>query len=170
MCIRDRFYKIYGLDVVAIPTNRPLQRREYSDLIFCNEKYKWEAVANEIEDYHRHEMVFLNNGEFIAGKIVSQSDDEIVIKDRYDDEEHTFAMSKVERVQLPGRPILIGTVSIEKSETLSGLLNKRGIKHEVLNAKHHKREAEIVAQAGRCLLYTSPSPRDATLSRMPSSA
>ena len=145
----EEFYKIYELDVVAIPTNRPLQRREYSDLIFCNEKYKWEAVANEIEDYHRNEMVFLKNGEFIAGKIVSQNDDEIVMKDRYDDEEHTFAMSKVERVQLPGRPILIGTVSIEKSETLSELLNKRGIKHEVLNAKHHKREAEIVAQAGR---------------------
>ncbi len=145
----EEFYKIYELDVVAIPTNRPLQRREYSDLIFCNEKYKWEAVANEIEDYHRNEMVFLNNGEFIAGKIISQSDDEIVIKDRYDDQEHTFAMSKVERVQLPGRPILIGTVSIEKSETLSELLQKRGIKHEVLNAKHHKREAEIVAQAGR---------------------
>jgi preprotein translocase subunit SecA len=145
----EEFYKIYELDVVAIPTNRPLQRREYSDLIFCNEKYKWEAVANEIEDYHRHEMVFLNNGEFIAGKIMSQNDDQIVIKDRYDDQEHTFAMSKVERVQLPGRPILIGTVSIEKSETLSALLDKRGIKHEVLNAKHHKREAEIVAQAGR---------------------
>ena len=56
---------------------------------------------------------------------------------------------KIKRVQPPGRPILVGTVSIEKSERLSDLLGKRGIKHEVLNAKQHKREAEIVAQAGR---------------------
>jgi preprotein translocase subunit SecA len=57
--------------------------------------------------------------------------------------------SKIKELQPPGRPVLVGTVSIEKSERLSGLLDKRGIKHEVLNAKHHKREAEIVAQAGR---------------------
>src|SRR5205085_4630491 len=56
---------------------------------------------------------------------------------------------KVKKVQQPGRPILVGTVSIEKSERLSALLERRGIPHEVLNAKHHKREAEIVAQAGR---------------------
>ena len=145
----EEFYKIYGLDVVAIPTNRPLQRREYSDLIYCNEKYKWDAVADEIENYHRHDMVFLKTGEYVAGKISSQNDQEVVIVDRYDNEEHKIAQSKIDRIQLPGRPILIGTVSIEKSETLSNLLTKQGVKHEVLNAKHHKREAEIVAQAGR---------------------
>ena len=145
----EEFYKIYGLDVVAIPTNRPLQRSEYSDLIYCNEKFKWDAVADEIENYHRHEMVFLKTGEYVVGKITSQNDDEVVIVDRYDNEEHKIAQSKIDRIQLPGRPILIGTVSIEKSETLSNLLTKQGVKHEVLNAKHHKREAEIVAQAGR---------------------
>ena len=55
----------------------------------------------------------------------------------------------IERIERKGRPVLVGTVSIEKSERLSGLLDKRGVKHEVLNAKHHKREAEIIAQAGR---------------------
>ena len=58
-------------------------------------------------------------------------------------------MSKVKDHQRRGRPVLVGTVSIEKSERIAGLLDKRGIKHQVLNAKHHKREAEIVAQAGR---------------------
>src|SRR5206468_2307188 len=59
------------------------------------------------------------------------------------------AKSKIERIERKGRPVLVGTVSIEKSERLSSLLDNRGVKHEVLNAKHHKREAEIIAQAGR---------------------
>ena len=145
----EEFNKIYELDVIAIPTNRPLQRDEAADLIYCKEEYKWEAVADEVENYHRHDMVFLSTGEFYAGKILKETDEEVTIKDRYDNEEHVVARSKISRIQLPGRPILIGTVSIEKSETLSKLLTKRGIKHEVLNAKHHKREADIVAQAGR---------------------
>ena len=133
-------------------------------------------------------MVFLNDGEFYAGKIIGETDSQVTIHDRYSNEEHLVDRSKISRIQLPGRPILIGTVSIEKSEKISNLLTKRGVKHEVLNAKHHKREADIVAQAGRfdavtiatnmagrgtdiiCLLYTTPSPRDRQKSRMPSSA
>ncbi|WP_437202507.1 preprotein translocase subunit SecA [Planctomicrobium sp. SH664] len=98
----NEFYKIYGLDVVAVPTNRPMQRINHHDVIYRSEKEKWHAVVEEIAEVHK-----------------------------------------------TGRPILVGTVSIEKSEKLSSLLDKRGIKHSVLNAKYHEREAEIVAQAGR---------------------
>jgi len=96
------FAKIYNLDVVAIPTNRPLVRIEEPDLVYRTQREKYEAIVNDI-------------------------------------------LSK----QSEGRPTLVGTVSIEKSETLSGLLRRRGIKHVVLNAKYHAQEAEIVAQAGR---------------------
>jgi preprotein translocase subunit SecA len=98
----NEFYKIYKLDVVAIPTNRPMRRVNYPDVIFRSEKEKWKAVVDEIRDVHQ-----------------------------------------------TGRPILVGTVSIEKSEKLSSMLGKYGIDHNVLNAKYHEREAEIVAQAGR---------------------
>jgi preprotein translocase subunit SecA len=96
------FAQIYKLDVIAIPTNRPLKRIEEPDLVFRTEREKFEAIV---------------------GDILQQ--------------------------QSSGRPTLVGTVSIEKSERLSGLLRKRGIKHVVLNAKYHAQEAEIVAQAGR---------------------
>jgi preprotein translocase subunit SecA len=96
------FNKIYNLDVVVVPTNRPLTRIEEPDLVFRTEREKYEAIVNDI----------------------------------------------LER-QSAGRPSLVGTVSIEKSERLSSLLKKRGIKHVVLNAKYHAQEAEIVAQAGR---------------------
>lgn len=98
----NEFYKIYKLDVVAVPTNRPTQRVNYPDSIFRNQKEKWDAVVNEIKQVHA-----------------------------------------------TGRPVLVGTVSIEKSELLSNKLGKFGIPHEVLNAKFHEREAEIVSQAGR---------------------
>jgi len=98
----NEFVKIYGLDVVAVPTNRPMQRINYPDVIFRTEREKWKAVLDEIREVHEG-----------------------------------------------GRPILVGTVSIEKSEKLSGMLQKYGIKHAVLNAKYHEREAEFVAQAGR---------------------
>jgi len=98
----NEFYKIYGLDVVAVPTNRPMQRVNFQDVIYRTEREKWKAVTDEIAEVHK-----------------------------------------------TGRPILVGTVSIEKSERLSSLLEKRGVKHSVLNAKYHEREAEIVAQAGR---------------------
>ncbi len=98
----QEFWKIYKLDVVAIPPNRPLRRIEYPDLLFRTEREKWEAVLKEIEEVHR-----------------------------------------------TGRPILVGTTSIEKSEKLSRMLERRGIPHNVLNAKYHEKEAEIIAQAGR---------------------
>ncbi|RLS56206.1 MAG: preprotein translocase subunit SecA [Planctomycetota bacterium] len=101
------FMKIYNLEVVAIPTNRPTQRINHPDVIYRTEREKWNAVVNEIVD-----------------------------------------------VNQTGRPILVGTKSIEKSELLSAMLGRRGIKHEVLNARHHEREAEIIAQAGRLASVT----------------
>src|SRR3954452_1339039 len=97
----EEFAKIYKLEVVAIPTHRPMVRADLPDLVFRNEKSKFNALIDEIE-----EMVEA------------------------------------------GRPVLVGTVSVENSEVLGDLLKKRGIKHEVLNAKQHEREAGIVAQAG----------------------
>jgi len=95
------FAKIYNLDVIVAPTNRPLKRIEEPDLIYRTEREKYEAIVSDIIDK-----------------------------------------------QASGRPTLVGTVSIEKSERLSSLLKKRGIRHVVLNAKYHAQEAEIVAQAG----------------------
>jgi len=96
------FKKIYNLDVVVIPTNRPMVRKDQADLIFKSVKSKFLAIAKQIRELHEK-----------------------------------------------GQPVLVGTISIEKSELLSMLLKREGIPHHVLNAKHHEREAEIVAQAGR---------------------
>jgi preprotein translocase subunit SecA len=96
------FSKIYNLDVVVAPTNRPMIRTDYSDVIYRTEREKFSAIVEEIEELYR-----------------------------------------------TGRPVLVGTISIEKSERLSGLLKKKGISHSVLNAKYHEKEAEIIAQAGR---------------------
>jgi preprotein translocase subunit SecA len=96
------FYKIYKLDVVAIPTNRPLKRVNHPDTIFATEKEKWQAVVDEVKNVHK-----------------------------------------------TGRPVLVGTTSVENSEKLANLFQRAGIKHEVLNAKFVERESEIVAQAGR---------------------
>jgi preprotein translocase subunit SecA len=96
------FKKIYDLDVMVMPPNRPLIRTNYSDVIYKSEREKFNAVVREITELY--EM---------------------------------------------GRPVLVGTVSIDTSERLSKLLKKRGVPHHVLNAKHHEREAEIIAQAGR---------------------
>jgi len=96
------FQEIYGLDVVEVPTNKPMIRQDNADVVYKTEKAKFEAVLDQIE--------------LCAEK---------------------------------GQPVLVGTVSIEKSEILSALLKRRGIKHEVLNAKFHDKEAEIVAQAGK---------------------
>lgn len=98
----EEFIAIYGMDVVEIPTNKPVIRQDYPDAVYQTESGKFKALVNEIQERHQK-----------------------------------------------GQPILVGTISIEKSEELSKLLKKRGIPHEVLNAKHHEREAEIVAQAGR---------------------
>jgi preprotein translocase subunit SecA len=98
----EEFHKIYELDVVVIPTNRPLLRPDFPDVIYKTEREKFNAVIDEIKELHEK-----------------------------------------------GQPVLVGTISIEKSETLSILLQRQGIPHNVLNAKQHEREAEIVAQAGR---------------------
>ena len=95
------FNKIYNLDVVAIPTNKPVARIDENDEVYLNESDKWEAIAKEIKTAHEK-----------------------------------------------GQPVLVGTVSVEKSEVLSAILTKKGIRHEVLNAKNHAREALIIAEAG----------------------
>ncbi|MGH8985794.1 MAG: preprotein translocase subunit SecA [Acidimicrobiia bacterium] len=96
------FAHTYGLEVVSIPTNRPMVRADEPDLIYKTEAAKFDAVADDIAERNEE-----------------------------------------------GQPVLIGTISVEKSERLAGLLNRRGIPHEILNAKQHEREAGIVAQAGR---------------------
>ncbi len=95
------FSKIYDLDVVAIPTNKPVARIDEDDEVYLNESDKWNAIVKEVDEAHKK-----------------------------------------------GQPILIGTVSVEKSEHLSALLTRKGIKHEVLNAKNHEREAHIIENAG----------------------
>jgi preprotein translocase subunit SecA len=96
------FAKIYNLDVVVAPTNRPLIRPDFPDVVYRTEKEKFNAIVEEIMDCHKR-----------------------------------------------GQPVLVGTISIEKSERLAGYLARHGVKHNVLNAKHHEKEAEIIAQAGR---------------------
>ena len=101
------FSRIYGLDVVVIPTNRPVVRKDDDDVIFLTEQDKLEAVCDDIAECHGR-----------------------------------------------GQPVLVGTVSIEKSEKLSSMLIRRGVRHEVLNAKNHAREASIIAQAGAAAAVT----------------
>jgi preprotein translocase subunit SecA len=98
----EEFAKIYNLEVVVIPTNKPMIRFDHPDVIYKTEKGKFNAAIKEIEELHKQ-----------------------------------------------GQPVLVGTISIEKSELLSHLLKKKGISHSVLNAKYHEKEAEIIAQAGR---------------------
>ncbi len=143
------FWKIYELDVIGVPTNKPLKRKEYPDVIYRSEREKFVAIADEIERLNKWDQIVKDDGEIIAGSIEKETDDEITIAPQNSKHSQTIPLSKVRDRQHRGRPVLVGTVSIEKSERLSSLLDKRGIKHQVLNAKHHKREAEIVAQAGR---------------------
>ncbi len=103
----EEFAKIYNLEVIVIPTNEPMIRDDYPDVIYKTEKGKFDAVIKEIEELHKK-----------------------------------------------GQPVLVGTISIEKSEILSHLLKKKGIQHSVLNAKYHEREAEIIVQAGRSSAVT----------------
>lgn len=98
----DEFRKIYGMDVVVIPTNKPLIRQDLSDAVYRSEAGKFTAVVDEISRRHS-----------------------------------------------TGQPVLVGTISIEKSELISSMLKRKGVPHDVLNAKHHEREAEIVAGAGQ---------------------
>jgi preprotein translocase subunit SecA len=107
------FGKIYTLDVVVIPTNRSLIRKEYADVVYRTEKEKFEAVVNGIMQ-----------------------------------EDNSFA-NGIRHFHERGQPVLVGTISIEKSETIAEILKKAGVPHLVLNAKQHERESRIVAQAGR---------------------
>ncbi|MEM8946839.1 MAG: preprotein translocase subunit SecA [Planctomycetota bacterium] len=143
------FWKIYKLDVIGVPTNREMQRLEHPDVIFRTEKEKYVAIAEEIEQLNRHTTVTLKNGEQHIGKLIKSDDQAVTLESAENRQTESFTRDKITHLQEPGRPILVGTVSIEKSERLASLLDKRGVKHEVLNAKQHKREAEIVAQAGR---------------------
>jgi preprotein translocase subunit SecA len=97
----EEFSKIYDLEVIAVPTNQPMIRDDFADLVFASQKGKWDAVVDEIVEEHGR-----------------------------------------------GRPVLVGTISVEVSEMLGEMLKRRGIRHSVLNAKFHEKEAEIVAQAG----------------------
>ncbi|MPM19956.1 Protein translocase subunit SecA [bioreactor metagenome] len=103
----EEFNGIYNLDVVEIPTNRPLARKDNPDVVYKNEAGKYRAILEQIAECHAK-----------------------------------------------GQPVLVGTVSIEKSELISKMLTKKGIRHNVLNAKHHEKEAEIVAQAGKLAAVT----------------
>ncbi len=98
----EEFYKVYGLDVVEIPTNRSVVRKDNNDLIFQTEAGKFKALARKVKELHAK-----------------------------------------------GQPVLVGTVSIEKNELLSAYLHQEGVPHEILNAKNHEREGEIVAEAGK---------------------
>ena len=150
------FNKIYGLGVTAIPSNRALKRIEFSDSIYLSEKEKYAAVADEIERVHKFDTLYFKDHRkgFIIGLIQSQDDTTIRFKKSDSKEIEEFAKADIESTEPAGRPMLVGTVSIEKSERLSNLLEMRGVKHEVLNAKQHKREAEIIAQAGRTKAVT----------------
>ncbi len=98
----EEFFKVYGLNVITIPTNRGIERIDQNDLIYQTEIGKWKAISKEVKERHKK-----------------------------------------------GQPVLIGTVSIEKNELLSEFLRAEGVPHEILNAKNHSREGEIIAQAGR---------------------
>jgi preprotein translocase subunit SecA len=147
----NEFWKIYKLDVIAIPTNREMQRIEHPDIIYLNEKDKYKALADDVERNHKWDVLELKDDTEIWGKIddAKSNDSEVVILPKDARETEKVERKKVVAIHRAGRPVLVGTVSIEKSERLSALLQRRGIKHEVLNAKQHGREAEIVAQAGR---------------------
>ncbi|MEC7566161.1 MAG: SEC-C metal-binding domain-containing protein [Planctomycetota bacterium] len=143
------FWDIYKMNVVAIPTNRPMKRDEFRDVIYLEDRHKFKAVADEVEQIHKWDTVVMNNGDEFIGTVETDTDSTVVLLAADTRKRETFNRSDVSSIRPSGRPILVGTVSIEKSEVISEHLEKRGIKHEVLNAKNHGREADIIAQAGR---------------------
>jgi len=145
----DEFWKIYKLDVIAIPTHRHMQRLEHSDLIYLTEKDKFHAIADDVERSHKWDVLTLKDGSELWGKIQKETDDEITLLGKNEKTPETVSRKEITAIEKSGRPVLVGTVSIEKSERLGEMLERRGIKHNVLNAKQHGREAEIVSQAGR---------------------
>ena len=148
------FWKIYKLDVIAIPTNRPLRRDENPDVIYCTEEEKYESIADEIEKTVRWDVLVDSDASERWGTILKEHEDAIVYQPRDSKQKETIPFSSFREVQRKGRPVLVGTVSIEKSERLSRMLERRGVDHQVLNAKQHKREADIVSQAGRTAAVT----------------
>ncbi len=143
------FWKIYKLDVIAIPTNRDTKRQNFADVIFCSEREKYNAIADEVELIHKFDVLDMKDRSQKVGSITKEEGETIEFQPRDSKQKEPILKDKIETINRRGRPILVGTVSIEKSERISALLERRGIKHQVLNAKHHRREAEIVAQAGR---------------------
>ncbi|MDR2763137.1 MAG: preprotein translocase subunit SecA, partial [Planctomycetaceae bacterium] len=147
----SEFLKIYRLDVIAIPTNKPLRRINYQDVIYKTEQQKFKAIVDAIERIHKWDILDLRGDESneVIGTIIREEDDRIEFLPKGIKQPEWFLKKNVKNISRRGRPILVGTVSIEKSELVSGLLDLKGISHQVLNAKHHQREAEIIAQAGR---------------------
>jgi len=143
------FWDIYKMNVVAIPTNRVLKRKEFTDVIYLEEKHKFRAVADEVEALNKYDTIEYYNGDQIIGTIESENDASVVLLPADSRKRETIDRNDIASIDRAGRPVLIGTVSIEKSEAISDFLKQRGVQHEILNAKNHGREAEIIAQAGR---------------------
>jgi preprotein translocase subunit SecA len=145
------FWKIYKLEVVTIPTNMPLHRLNYPDSVYMSEREKWDAVVREIESIHKFDIVHLKDGNERVGRIKSENEHEIVLELQDTREKETLKVDDIDEIDRHGRPILVGTTSVERSEKLKRMLDRKGIKCELLNAKpeHAGREADIVAQAGR---------------------
>lgn len=151
----NEFWKIYKLDVIAIPPNRPMKRINYPDLIYRTEHEKYNAVVDEIERVNRWDALILER-EDRDWFGVYQGEDETSVEFIFkgDTKVERIPKSRIKKIERSGRPILVGTTSIERSEQISQMLTRRGVKHNVLNAKNHKREAEIIAQAGRLGMVT----------------
>jgi preprotein translocase subunit SecA len=147
----NEFWKIYKLDVVSIPTNMPLTRVNFPDLVYLTEKEKWEAVVGELERMNKYDTIFLKDGNVLVGTIKKEEEESLdfILKDTR--ETQKISADDIDHIEVKGRPILVGTTNVNQSERLSKMLQRRGIKHELLNAKpeYAAREAEIVAQAGR---------------------
>ncbi len=145
------FGSIYKLEVIAIPTNKALIRINAPDVIYRTEKEKWGAVVDEIERIHKWDILHLKDGTEVVGMIKADRPDNYEVQLPSSSKRETVAKDKVKRVEMKGRPMLIGTTDVDKSIKLSDMLKRRGVKHELLNAlpEHAAREAEIVAQAGR---------------------
>ena len=147
----NEFWKIYKLDVLAIPPNRPVQRQSRPDLIYRTEAEKYNAVVDDIELTHKWDELTDDTGAVFYGLIKKETDDELEFVEKGKRDSVRVPRARITSIRRKGRPILVGTVSIQKSELISAKLNQRGIKHQVLNAKPENvgRESEIVAQAGR---------------------
>ncbi len=147
----NEFWKIYKLDVISIPTNMPLRRKEHKDKVYRTDKEKWDAVVTEIERMHAFDSIELRDGTVLTGTVKGETPEAIDFEDRVTRERKSHPRNQLRWLEYRGRPILIGTKDVDKSEKLSAMLKRRGIKHELLNAKPENvgREAEIVAQAGR---------------------